>query len=105
LGGDTAWQAPLANANLRNQCSRYSLRLAVSNLRPVLFFSTHFYSRIMQMTAKSSVDSVRREMIARMLVPHPSTRKEQTAIATVLSDMDADIAVLENKLVKARQVK
>jgi type I restriction enzyme S subunit len=30
---------------------------------------------------------------------------EQTAIATVLSDMDADIAALETKLTKARQIK
>src|SRR5688572_28300333 len=29
-----------------------------------LYFSTHFYNRIMQMTAKSSVDSVRRDMIS-----------------------------------------
>ena len=36
-----------------------------------LYFSTHFYNRIMQMTAKSSVDSVRRDMITRMLVPIP----------------------------------
>ena len=30
---------------------------------------------------------------------------EQTAIATILSDMDAEIAALETKLAKARQVK
>jgi type I restriction enzyme S subunit len=35
----------------------------------------------------------------------PKTLSEQTAIAAVLSDMDADIAVLEAKLEKARQVK
>ncbi|HER26723.1 MAG TPA: hypothetical protein ENI69_06405 [Rhodospirillales bacterium] len=43
-----------------------------------LYFSSNFYDRIMQMTAKSSVDSVRRDMIARMLVTLPPTRKEQT---------------------------
>jgi type I restriction enzyme S subunit len=32
-------------------------------------------------------------------------KAEQTAIAAVLSDMDADIAALEAKLTKARQVK
>ena len=37
---------------------------------------------MMQMTAKSSVDSVRRDMIAEMLIPLPPTRTEQTAIAT-----------------------
>src|SRR2546429_7507355 len=48
-----------------------------------LYFSTHFYNRIMQMTAKSSVDSVRREMIARMLIPLPPIKAEQEAIATI----------------------
>ena len=35
----------------------------------------------------------------------PPTKAEQTAIATILSDMDAEIAALEAKLTKARQVK
>ncbi|MGH9425602.1 MAG: restriction endonuclease subunit S, partial [Terriglobia bacterium] len=35
----------------------------------------------------------------------PATKAEQTAIATVLSDMDDGIAALEAKLAKARQVK
>lgn len=70
-----------------------------------LYFSSHFYSRIMQMTAKSSVDSVRREMIARMRVPLPPTKREQTAIAAILSDMEAEIAALEAKVAKARQLK
>jgi type I restriction enzyme S subunit len=30
---------------------------------------------------------------------------EQTAIAEILSDMDAEIEALENKLAKARQIK
>ena len=54
-----------------------------------LYFSSHFSNRIMQMTAKSSVDSVRRDMIARMLVPLPPTKAEQDAIAGALSDVDA----------------
>lgn len=35
----------------------------------------------------------------------PTTKAEQTAIATILSDMDAEIAALEAKLAKARQLK
>ncbi len=70
-----------------------------------LYFSSHFYGRIMQMTAKSSVDSVRREMIVRMLIPLPPTKAEQETIATILSDMDAEIAALESKLAKARRLK
>ena len=70
-----------------------------------LYFSSRFYNRIMQMTAKSSVDSVRREMISRMLVILPSTFAEQEAITAIISDMDDEIAALEAKLAKARQVK
>ena len=43
-------------------------------------------------------------MINRTEVPCPPLR-EQTAIAAILSDMDAEIAELEAKLAKARQVK
>jgi type I restriction enzyme S subunit len=38
-------------------------------------------------------------------VPFPSTIEEQTAIAQILTDMDADITNLETKLTKARAVK
>src|ERR1051325_4178495 len=62
-----------------------------------LYFSTGFYNRIMQMTAKSSVDSVRREMIVRMLIPLPPTKVEQTAIAEVLTEIDAELATLEQR--------
>ncbi|OYW71215.1 MAG: hypothetical protein B7Z37_28380 [Verrucomicrobia bacterium 12-59-8] len=70
-----------------------------------LYFSTHFYNRIMQMTAKSSVDSVRRDMIARMLVPLPPTEAEQRAIAAALSDVDALLGGLERLIAKKRDLK
>jgi type I restriction enzyme S subunit len=70
-----------------------------------LYFSTHFYNRIMQMTAKSSVDSVRREMIARMLVPLPPTEAEQSAIAKALSDVDVLLDALERLISKKRDLK
>jgi type I restriction enzyme S subunit len=70
-----------------------------------LYFSTHFYNRIMQMTAKSSVDSVRRDMIARMVVPLPPTEAEQHAIATALSDVDAMLDGLTRLIAKKRDLK
>lgn len=70
-----------------------------------LYFSTHFYDRIMQMTAKSSVDSVRMEMIADMRLPLPPTLAEQTAIATVLSDTDSLIQSLDQLIAKKRLIK
>jgi type I restriction enzyme, S subunit len=69
-----------------------------------LYFSNHFYFRIMQMTAKSSVDSVRREMIANMQMPVPPL-KEQRAIATALSDVDALLTKLDALIAKKRDLK
>tara|TARA_R110002072_G_scaffold3149_10_gene23547 strand:- start:5370 stop:6593 length:1224 start_codon:yes stop_codon:yes gene_type:complete len=68
------------------------------------FFSRHFYDRIMSMTAKSSVDSVRREMIADMEIVLPS-ETEQEAIAKALSDVDELIVSLEKLIAKKRDIK
>jgi type I restriction enzyme S subunit len=69
-----------------------------------MFFSQNFLSRIMSMTAKSSVDSVRMKMITEMEIPLPPL-PEQRAIAQILSDMDAEIEALEKKLEKYRLIK
>jgi type I restriction enzyme S subunit len=69
-----------------------------------LYFSTHFYDRIMSMTARSSVDSVRMEMIADMIIPLPPL-PEQRAIAAVLSDVDALITALDRLIAKKRAIK
>lgn len=67
-------------------------------------FSTRFYTRIMSMTAKSSVDSVRMEMIAGMPVPLPSAL-EQRAIAETLSDVDGLLGALDALIAKKRSIK
>lgn len=67
------------------------------------YFSHHFYDRIMSMTAKSSVDSVRMEMIADMEIPCPS-RSEQEAIASALDDVEALALGLEAVIAKKRGV-
>jgi type I restriction enzyme, S subunit len=38
-------------------------------------------------------------------IRQPATKAEQTAIATILSEMDAEISALEAKLAKTRQIK
>ncbi|MDP2858800.1 MAG: restriction endonuclease subunit S [Bacillota bacterium] len=42
---------------------------------------------------------------ASLPIPFPPTKAEQEAITTILSDMDTEIAALEAKMAKARQVK
>ena len=68
-------------------------------------FSTLFFYGILSMTATSSVDSVRMEMIAGMQIPLPPTKAEQEAIAEALSDADALIESLEQLIAKKRQIK
>ena len=68
------------------------------------YFQNNFYNRIMQMTAKSSVDSVRMETISQMQIPLPPL-PEQEAIAGALSDADAWIESLEQLIAKKRLIK
>ena len=51
------------------------------------YFSNHFYDRVMAMTAKTSVDSVRYEMIADMDIALPEIQ-EQAAISDCFDNLD-----------------
>lgn len=68
-------------------------------------FSKNFYERVHSMTAKSSVDSVRREMITKMQIPIPPTLAEQQRIAKTLSDVDALISTTEKLIQKKKNIK
>lgn len=63
---------------------------------------TSQFTRIMSGSTRSSVGMV---VLRKLNVPLPADKTEQTAIATVLSDMDSEIAALEEKLAKARHIK
>ena len=69
-----------------------------------LYFSNNFFNRIMQMTAKSSVDSVRMEMIADMQLPVPAIL-EQAAIANALSNTGTLIEKLQKLIEKKKNIK
>ncbi|MBK6947698.1 MAG: restriction endonuclease subunit S [Haliscomenobacter sp.] len=61
------------------------------------YFSEHFNKRVMQLTAKNSVDSVRMPMITEMPTYLPSN-KEQQKIAATLSSLDDLITTQTQKL-------
>ena len=67
-------------------------------------FSNHFYHRVMAMTAKTSVDSVRYEMISEMDIEVPS-EKEQAKIIGYLDNLDNLITLHQRKLEKLRNIK
>ncbi|MBV7275719.1 restriction endonuclease subunit S [Clostridium sp. PL3] len=68
------------------------------------YFSTHFYKRVMSMTAKTSVDSVRYEMISEMDIKYPS-EQEQHQIVNVLEHLGDLITIHQRKLEKLQNIK
>ncbi len=62
-----------------------------------MFFSQHFNERVMRMSAKNSVDSVRMAMITEMPISLPS-KKEQQKIASCLSSLDSLITAQAEKI-------
>ena len=67
-------------------------------------FSKLFYKRVMAMTAKTSVDSVRLEMIANMEIPAPKI-EEQVKIGTYFDNLDNLITLHQRKLEKLGKIK
>lgn len=68
------------------------------------YFSKNFDKRVMAMTAKTSVDSVRLEMIADMNFDIPSY-KEQKKIGAYLTNLDNLITLHQQKLEKLQNIK
>jgi len=53
----------------------------------------------------TTMPSLNQDILCNLAVPVPPTSAEQECIVAVLNDMDADLAALEGKLGKARQLK
>jgi type I restriction enzyme, S subunit len=63
-----------------------------------------YWNWVQQMSMRSGQPGINGNEFAQLLLLRPSVA-EQTAIATILSDIDAEIAALQAKLAKARQLK
>lgn len=68
------------------------------------YFSRYFIDEVRKYTAKSTVDSVRRPMIADMLIPLPPLH-EQQAIADTLATFDTHIANLTELITKKKAIR
>lgn len=68
------------------------------------WFSKNFFAEVAKYTAKSSVDSVRRQMIAGMVLPLPSA-EEQQKIVGILSDIDTLITNLQKLIQKKKDIR
>ena len=70
-----------------------------------LYMKMNFGSWAMQNTVKATVDSLRLPTFQNFEMNIPPTCEEQEAIAAVLSDMDEEIAALEQRRTKTRDIK
>jgi len=65
----------------------------------------NFFAYVMENAVGTKMPRGDKKIIREYLFACPPTKEEQTSIATVLSDMDSEIAALETKLAKYRQLK
>ena len=70
-----------------------------------LLCSRVFSEFLLQLSAGSTINHLYQKDFVSFAYKTPPTIDEQIAIATILSDMDAEITALEAKLSKARQLK
>jgi len=91
-------------AGLHTIAARYDKRVLADGFKAYLQFVPAFRDHLRSMAAGTKVLATNRKHIAGVEMAIPST-SEQTAIAEVLSDMNADLAALEAQADKARAVK
>ena len=70
-----------------------------------LYMTRHFGAHAMQNSVKATVDSLRLPTFQNFEISIPSSKKEQSAIVAILSDMDNELTTLETQRDKARQLK
>lgn len=86
----------------------YSITRFDSNIfgKYILYFMSKFFGPYaLENTVKATVDSLRLPTFQNFVIHFPPTLGEQEAIAEVLSDMDAEITALEQRLEKTKAIK
>ncbi len=108
--------ANTGNAALNTLAEEFSLLSSVAFLRfnPSRHCAAYFLQQVLtsqgqrqiqDAMAGNAITRLTLEKINKLRFPVPLTTAEQEAIATVLSDMDAEIAALEAKVTKAHDLK
>jgi len=108
-GGDVGraaiWDAPVADCYYQKALHRLRPRKGYNNQIMIAFLrSWSDRGILLNFVTQTSIAHLPKDKF--MLVPLPvPNAKEQTAIAAVISDMDAELAVLEQRLAKTRALK
>lgn len=91
-------------SGLHTIAARFDKTVLADGFKAYLQFCPTFRQHLTRLAAGTKVYATNRSHIASTQIPLPTTA-EQTAIATVLSDIDAEIAALEARRDKTRAIK
>lgn len=91
-------------SGLHTIAARFDKRVLADGFKAYLQFCPAFRDQLKRLAAGTKVFATNRAHVASVEIRLPST-EEQTAMATVLSDMDAEIAALERRRDKTRDIK
>jgi type I restriction enzyme S subunit len=91
-------------AGLHTYLMRDEKSLLVNSFRGLILNSTFVKNQLIKLAVGMKVYGVSKTQLTEVLIPVPP-KEEQTRIATILSDMDAEIQALETKLEKYRKIK
>lgn len=69
------------------------------------YLKQNFLDHAMKYTVKATVDSLRLPTFQDFMIKYPANKNEQKEIVKILSDMDAEIEALEEKLEKYKKLK
>lgn len=76
-----------------------------TSFKKYCFYEEGFRKAVIGNSSVSANTNINQDSLKRLSIPLPPTKNEQEAIASIISDMDSEITVLEEKLAKARQIK
>ena len=71
----------------------------------IYHYLIYFEKSWAKLSTGSTFDSVNSKQVKELEIPIPKSSEEQTRIATILSDMDAEVSALEQKLEKYKKIK
>ncbi|MBF0204968.1 MAG: restriction endonuclease subunit S [Desulfamplus sp.] len=70
-----------------------------------LFLDNYLEDRITTEVSAGNTPYIKMDTLTNMTISYPNNTREQTRIASILSDMDNEITALENKLEKYKKIK
>jgi type I restriction enzyme, S subunit len=106
VGLTTVIQKDLEDTVYSGFLIRYRTGSQLSNeFKEHCFYEEAFRNRIIAGSTVSANTNINQDTLKEILLVFPRSTQEQTAIATILSDMDSEIQTLQQRLSKTRQIK